>query len=460
MNSVINPLFISKVLKSYFFDIERLYRLNKKELRKYQDKMLKRMVRYAYNVPVYHDKYKKLGIHPSDINGLKDILKLPEISKEDIKKYYPDGIIPNGFDKKRLIKVSTSGTTGKSLSIFVDMYDVVVGIFGYIRTIKEFGINWRKNRLTIIGDFAPHTAESGYINRGLSPQLKIERFMKNIQWLDTNDDPKSVINEIDRFKPEFIGGYVGMLGHLALLREKGYGKNIKPHYIASTGTVLDKSLKKFIEEQFETKVFEVYGATETGPIAFECKNGHYHIMSDFLYLEFLKDGNSVASGEPGQLIVTKLFGNGTPIIRYNAINDIVAPIYEACECNISGGLLKKIYGRDALSLVLPGGKAMLPSGITEVFSRVLYELKSNMLKETRVIQHDLYHIEVQVVIDKKLRKDKTSIEKLFTILKQGFQEKAGPKVRISLKEIEKVDKSQARIISKVDRSNIKIKEYI
>ena len=59
-----------------------------------------------------------------------------------------------------------------------------------------------------------------------------------------------------------------------------------------------------------------------------------------------------------------------------------------------------------------------------------------------------------------MRKDKTSVEKLFTILKQGFQEKAGSKVKISLKEIEKVDKSQARIISKVDRSNIKIKEYI
>ena len=460
MKYLFNPIFLSKVFKSYFFDIDRLWNLNEKQLRKYQDKMLRKIVKYAYTVPVYHDKYKKSRVDPLDIHGLDDIIKLPEISKEDIKEYYPDGIVPRGFDKKNLIKVSTSGTTGKSLSIFVDMYDIVIGIFGYVRTVREFGISWRKNKMTIIGDFAPHTAESGYINRGLSPSLKIDRFIKNIQWLDTNDDPKRIIKEINNFKPDFIGGYVGMLGHLALLRDKGYGKDIKPKYIASTGTVLDKSLKKFIEEQFETKVFEVYGATETGPIAFECQKGNFHIMSDFLYLEFLKDGKPVSSGEPGNLIITKLFGNGTPIIRYNAINDIVSPLYNSCSCGISGGLIKKIYGRDVLSLILPGGRAILPSGITEVFSRVLYELKTNMLKETKVIQHDLTHIEVQVVIDEQLRDKGGSIDKLFSLLKQGFQEKTGPEVEISLKEIKKVDKNEARIISKVDRNKIKIIEYI
>jgi len=460
MRYLFNPIFISKVLKSYFFDIERLWDLNEKQLRKYQDKMLRKIVRYAYTVPVYYDKYKKSGIHPSDIQGLDDITKLPEISKEDIKKYYPNGIIPKGMDKENLITVSTSGTTGKSLSIFVDMYDVVVGIFGYIRAIKEFGINWRKNRLTIIGDFAPHTAESGYINRGLSPRLRIDRFTKNIQWLDTNDDPLKIVNEINDFKPDFIGGYVGMLGHLALLRDKGYGKDIRPKYIASTGTVLDKSLKKFIEEQFETQVFEVYGATETGPIAFECQKGNLHINSDLLFLEFLKDGKEVSSGEPGNLIITKLFGNGTPIIRYNAINDIVSPLHQSCNCGISGGLIKKIYGRDVLSIILPGGKAILPSGISEIFSRVLYELKTNMLKETKIIQHDLTHIEIQLVIDEQLRDKKIMVDKLFSLLKQGFQEKTGPNIEITIKEINKVDKTEARIISKIDRDKVKIIEYI
>ncbi|MCK5261159.1 MAG: phenylacetate--CoA ligase family protein [Thermoplasmatales archaeon] len=460
MNPFKNPIFISKVLKSYLFDIDRLWRLNEYDLQKYRDKHLKKMVRFAYTVPVYHDKYKKAGVHPKDIEGVKDIKKLPLISKDEIKKYYPEGIISPKFRKGQLIEVTTSGTTGKSLSIYVDMFDIVMGLFGYIRTLKEYDINWRKDKITIIGDFAPHTVESGYINRGLIPNLKLDFLLKNIQWLNTNDKPSKLIEEIDRFKPVFIGGYVGMLGHLALLKEKGHGKNIKPKYIASTGTVLDKHLRKFIEETFDAFVFEAYGATESGPIAFQCRNGKYHIMSDLVYPEFLKDGKEVSSGEPGNLVITKLFGNGTPIIRYDAINDIVAPLYEKCDCGLSGDLITKIYGRDDLSLLLSDGKLLLPSSFGEIFSKILYELKANKIKGVKIIQQSLTKIEIQVVIDEELRNLGPSVEEIFSILKQGFQEKVGPQVEIFTKEVKKIDKQKPRIISKVDRSKLKITGYV
>ena len=460
MNPFKNPIFISKVLKSYLFDIDRLWKLNERDLQKYRDKHLKKMVRFAYTVPVYHDKYKKAGVHPRDIEGIKDIEKLPLISKGDIKKYYPEGIISSKVRRERLIEVSTSGTTGKSLSIYVDMFDIVMGLFGYLRTLKEYGINCRKDKITIIGDFAPHTAESGYITRGLMPQLKLDLLLKNIQWLNTNDEPKKIVEDINRFKPVFIGGYAGMLGHLAVLKEKGYGKNISPRYIVSTGSVLDKTLKKFIEEIFDAHIFEAYGATESGPIAFQCKHGIYHVMSDLVHLEFLKDGEPVDSREPGQLILTKLYGKGTPIIRYNAINDIVAPLYEKCDCGLSGDLIEKIYGRDDLSLIFSDGKLLLPSSFGEIFSKILYELKTNKIKDVIIIQHSVTKIEIQIVIDEQLRNLGPSVEEIFSFLKQRFQEKIGPQVEIFIKEVKKIDKQKPRIISKVDRSRYKITRYI
>ena len=71
------------------------------------------------------------------------------------------------------------------------------------------------------------------------------------------------------------------------------------------------------------------------------------------------------------------------------------------------------------SLVLPGGIVLLPSGITEIFSRILYELKTNKLKDTRVIQHDLNNIEVQIVINERLINQEPSIDKIFSLLKNG-----------------------------------------
>lgn len=459
MNSFYNPVFLSKVLKSYLFDIDRLKKLNEKELRNYQNKQIKKMVKFAFTVPLYHDKYKKFGIYPDDIKTIKDFEKIPTVSKDDFKNYYPDGIVSSEIGKNKLIQVSTSGTTGKSLSIYVDMFDIVVGLFGYIRFIKEHEINWRKDKLTIIADFAPHTVESGYINRGLQLNLNLNIFFKNIQWLNTNDSPEEVIKKINNFKPDFIGGYVGMLGHLALLKENGFGKNISPKVIATTGGPLTLPLKNLIEKSFNAEIFESYASTESGPIAFTCKNGKFHVMSDFVYLEFFKNGKPVISEEAGKLIITKLYGKGTPIIRYDAINDIVSPLLETCDCGLSGSLLKKIYGRDDISIYTADGRILLPSSFGDIFGKILYGLKTNKLKNVRIIQHSLSKIEIQVVIDEDLREKGPSIEKIFSVIKDGFKEKIGDNIEFITKEVKNIDTDKPRIISKVDPSKIKIIGY-
>jgi phenylacetate-CoA ligase len=460
MNQFYNPLFIAKVLKSYFSDIDRLYRFDEEALRAYQDRQVRKIVHFASTVPLYRDKYKTAGIQSADITGVQDLGKLPLVSKDDIKRYYPTGIISSTRKKEQLVEIATSGTTGKSLPLYVDMFDIVMGLFAYVRTLHEYGMSIWKNKITIIGDFASHTAESGYITRGLRPRLNLTRLFKNIQWLNTNDDPKQLIKEINGFQPEFIGGYVGMLGHLALLKETGLGSQISPEYIGTTGSVLDPSLKTFIEKSFGTHVFEVYGATESGLIGFECKQGNYHIMSDLVYLQFLSNETPVRSGEAGHLIVTKLFGGGTPIIRYNAINDVVAPLDTTCSCGMAGGLIKKIYGRDDLAIYLPSGKVLLPSSFSEIYSRVLYELKTNKVKNTRIVQHDLHTIEIDLLIDEQLRNIGPSVEEICSFIQQGFQIKVGPKVTVTVKEVDTIDTKGPRIVSQIDPSKFTITGYI
>jgi len=460
MNPFYNPVFLGKILKRYLNDIDRLDRISNDALRKYQDAQLRRLVRLAGTVPLYHEKFIQAGINPAEIKGIADLKKLPYVTKDDFKQYYPNGIVSSRINKDSLIEVSTSGTSGKILPLFVDTLDIVEGLFAYMRTLREYGLSVWKDKISIIGDFAPHTAESGYVIRGLQPRFRGFRFLKNIQWLNTNDDPQKVAVAINDFQPDFIGGYVGMIGHLSLLKEKGE-LTASPECIATTGTILDSHLRSFIETTFHSKVFEVYGATETGLIAFQCKQGRYHLMSDLVYAEFFRNGQPIPSGEAGEMIITKLYGNGTPILRYNAINDIVAPLDGTCPCGKAGGLIKKVYGRDDLALYLPGGNVMLPSSFSEIYSKILYGLKTNKVQNTKIIQHDLTTLEIQVVINEKLRSIGPSVEEVFQFIQKGFEEKAGPDVHVIVKEVPSVDTSRGpRIISKVDKTRYTITRYL
>ncbi len=461
MNPFYNPVFLGKILKRYLVDVDRLDRISEESLHRYQDKRLRQLVRFADSVPLYHEKFQAAGIQPSDITGIADLHRLPFVTKEDLKRYYPDGIISNQIRKDSLVEVSTSGTTGKVLPLYVDLLDIVMGLFAYMRTLHEYSLSIWKDRITIIGDFAPHTAESGYVTRGLQPRFNLTGLFKNVQWLNTNDDPKKVIAAINEFQPEFIGGYVGMLGHLALLKETGSGDNIWPRYIAATGSVLDSFLKSYIEKTFQTKVFEVYGATESGLIGFQCKQGSYHLMSDLVYAEFLRNGIPVQSGDAGEMIITKFHGSGTPILRYNAINDIVAPLHGTCPCGKAGSLIKKVYGRNDLALYRSDGTVLLPSTFSEIYSKLLYELRTNKVRNTKLIQHDFTNLEIQVVIDETLRSIGPSVEEIFEFLRKGFQEKMGSGVTITVSEVASVDTSQGpRIISLIDKKNYTISRYI
>ena len=122
MNPLLNPIFLSRLLKSYITDPSRLKRYTNEKLVKYQQVQLKKIVNYAYTVPVYRNKYKNMGVHPRDIKIIDDINKLPFITKDDMRKHLPNGIVSSDFNKKDAFIARTGGTTGESLALYFDLY--------------------------------------------------------------------------------------------------------------------------------------------------------------------------------------------------------------------------------------------------------------------------------------------------------------------------------------------------
>jgi len=153
MNPFLNPITGITFIKRLLFDPKRIHRMNPPQLEKYRNKVFRKIVKYAYTVPIYYQKYKAAGIHPEDIRGIKDITKLPIITKKDLVDNYPDGIIPPNYDKSKAIVISTSGSTGKPVSVFFDFSVYSGGIGAAIRTSLVHNINWRKSKFANIGNF-------------------------------------------------------------------------------------------------------------------------------------------------------------------------------------------------------------------------------------------------------------------------------------------------------------------
>ena len=152
-NPFLNPVFAFKSVKSYLFDVDKIWRISPQRLKRFQDKAFRRAVKFAYTVPLYNKKYKELNIHPNDIKGIEDIRKLPTVSKNDIRNAFPDGIIPKNANRDNLWSISTSGATGKPFSFYRDTFSLFTDLIYSTRTHKFAGINIKKNKIMYMGPF-------------------------------------------------------------------------------------------------------------------------------------------------------------------------------------------------------------------------------------------------------------------------------------------------------------------
>ena len=460
MNPFLNPIFLCRVLKSGIVDPNRLRRMNNEDIIKYQNKALKAIVKYAYTIPMYKEKYKKIGIHPSDVKEIADIKKLPFITKEDFRSNFPNNVISPSFNRKAAIIAATSGTTGRSLSLYFDLYTVIRSMLGFVRVLKEWDIDWRKTKMSLLLDLTENSFENEYIINSIFSSAKPLIPTRNIQIIDILDPPLDIIRQIECFQPEIIIGYPFVIIQLAVLKSKGYGKNITPRCIGTSGAFFDMYSRKHVEEVFNTKIFDIYAATESGLIAFECRNGGYHVCSDLVYLEYMKNGSDVSFGEPGSLVVTKLYGRGTPLIRYTSIDDVVTPLNNDCTCGLAGGLIQRIHGRKSDSVLLPDGKMAFVSLFENILGESLSEIKVDKIKRIQIVQHKIDSIELKILVDEHLRDVGHPVDKMFSIIKNKLRKRLGPDIKIGIKEVDRFDAKDPYIISKVDRSKFVEKMYL
>ena len=438
-----NPFFLFRILKSYLIDINFIWHTNEKKLRKHQDKLLRKTIKYAYAVPLYKKKYDDLGISPSDIQGIDDLQKLPFTTKDDLRENYPKGIIPTGFDTQHGFLLSTSGSTGKPVFVYNDLFSAIQSLEGFVRALKSYGGSWNKSKITIIIDITPGSAEHAFFTESMSPFLKHFMPLNNIQYLHIDEDPETLIEKINQFQPEFLGSDPNMLRELAYLKLNGKGNNINPKVMFSGGTIIDAYTKQYIEHAFNSKIMDIYGTTEAGPLAFECiDGGEYHVQSDYVYLEFLDEQQKpVSFGSPGHLVVTRFSTGGTPIIRYTGFDDIVVPLpIRTCKSGITTQMIKKIEGRSADLIVLPDGTTLSPFTITGIPAKIMEEYHTYKIKQFQIIQHTVDQIEILIVIDEKLRSIGVPVETLLKELQKRFADHIGPNINVKVTETKTIEK--------------------
>jgi phenylacetate-CoA ligase len=456
MNPFLNPFNGLPFLKDYLTAPQRLKNYDYNKMQKYRDKALCDVIQYAFTVPLYQKKYEAAGITPGDIKGIQDIKKLPFITKKDIVEHYPDGILPLHYARKNAYVASTSGSTGKPVTVYVDFPTLTQGLLLFVRQGRTYQFNVRKAKIVSIGTF-----HQGRIDRVYDDAIvnHTQLFRKSENYISMNafDPIKEIIQKLNEFNPDIIYTYPIILQHLAYFKKKGYCDAINPKILQVGGYSMDQYTREYIHNAFKCPIVNLYQSVEAcGTIAYECLEGTWHINTDFYHVEVIDEqSNLLNPGERGHIVVTRLFGRGTPIIRYTGMDDWVTLDEEyTCKCGYTTPIFKNgVEGRVSARVILPNGR-VYPAASFELVSLVLTELKTYKITNFQTIQNKIDEIEIHLVVDNDLRDTDPPLDFIFKKVYEKYREKCGPEVKITVKEVKEIKSPQNKpaplVISKIN----------
>jgi len=445
MNPFLNPFITIPFIRNYILDPGRIERLGAEKLERYQDKALRKVVSYAYTVPIYKKKYKEVGVHPNAIKGIKDITKLPFISRQELIKNFPDRTVPAGFNREKGHVICTGGTTTKyccnsgsePVCTYTDIPTMLRGSLIASRENRFFNLRWRKTRFAHIGNYNPFKYDEVF-DKNVIIYAKSFFSFKNYLGMQASNRTRKIIEKLELFKPDVIISYPAIFQDIAYLKRRGYGKNIQPKLLLVGGAMLDEYTRSYVEDVFGCRMFNMYASCESGAeIAFECTERNWHIHADFFHLEAVDENMElVGPGERGRLVITKLWGNGTPIIRYTGMEDWITPGNgEKCSCGLKSPIFgRPVEGRVLSNIVLPDGRIFPPSAFLFI-SSVLHELGTFKVKRFQIVQNKVDEIDILLVIDEDLRDRGPSFDEIAKKIQNVYQGKTGPDVAITVREV-------------------------
>ncbi|EPR37242.1 CapK related-protein [Desulfovibrio sp. X2] len=390
VRAAVAPLWAAWEKSPYLRHLARFKRTQHRplsEVRADQFARLKILLDHAYShTRFYRERMDAAGLRPGDVRGWEDLLRLPVLTKDDIRAH-KDGMVADDIPKDQLRAKKTSGSTGVSLSFYVDE-DSMQWKRGCAMRHDEW-TGWRLGERVgaVWGNPEYKKSWRGYLRNFL-----LERFT----YLDTlrMDDAAMLdfYRAVLRDRPTLLFGHAHSLYLFArFLHERGLS-GVRPKGIISTAMVLHDFERALVEEVFGCPVTNRYGCEEVSLIACECRehNG-LHVNMDTLVVECLCDGRPAAPGETGALVLTDLTNYGMPFIRY-LVGDTARMSERACPCGCTYPLIESLEGRIADYVRTPEGEFVSGISLTENFAMVL-----DGVKQLQIVQDAVDHLLFRVV---------------------------------------------------------------
>ncbi len=328
------------------------------------DRLKETVMRVYETVPAYRRKMDAAGVKPQDIRELSDLKHLPFITKQDMRDNYPFGLF--AVPKEELVRIhASSGTTGKPTVVGYTRRDLDVWTETVARIAAMGGATQK--------DVAQICFGYGMFTGALGLHYGLEKIGAAMVPSSTGNTEKQIMFMKDFGTSLLVAtpSYALRIGEVALQMGIDPKKDLGVRIGLLGSELLTEAMRTEMHKLWgdDMLVTSNYGMSElNGPgVSGECEHlCGMHINEDFFIPEVIdpKTGDVLPPGEKGELVITCIYKEALPLIRYRT-KDVTRLIYEPCPCGRTTVRMENLDGRTDDMLKIRGVN-VFPSQIEEV----------------------------------------------------------------------------------------------
>jgi phenylacetate-CoA ligase len=416
------------------------------ELRDLQLERMRTIVTRAWKqVKLFRSRMDERGLIPDDIRSLDDVAKLPFTMKADLRDTYPDGLFASPM--KDVVRLhASSGTTGKPIVVGYTKEDIDVWTSVLVRCLAGCGLHR--------GDIIQVAYGYGLFTGGLGAHYGAEALGAAVIPASGGNADRQIMLMKDFgvtamcCTPSYFLHLIDRAAELGVdLRELPLRAGV---FGAEPWT---DSMRKRIESASNIEAFDIYGLTEIiGPgVGCECRHhSGLHIFEDHFYPEIIDPemGEPLPDGTEGELVLTTLSKQATPMIRYRT-RDITRLLPGTCECGRSMRRIARI-GRRSDDMLIIRGVNVFPSQVEAALLEIEGTLPHYQIILTR--EHGLDQMEVQVEVTPQMFNDKIgALQGLQCRIQAALDHVLGIRVKVALVEAFTIQRSEGKAKRVIDR---------
>ena len=421
---------------------------SREQIRAWQNERLVPTVKRVYeNVPYYRNLMKEKGVEPGDIRSVDDLHKLPFLTKEDLRKAYPYGLLAVPLHDCVRIQ-STSGTTGRRVVAFYTQPDIDLWEDCCARAIVAAG-GTNEDVCQVSYGYGLFTGGPG-LNGGSHKVgcLTIPTSSGN------TERQIMFIRDLNATILCCTPSYAAYIGET--MKEMGLTPDQIPLKAGIFGAeAWSEEMRQDIQNTLGIKAYDIYGLTElSGPgVAFECSaQSGMHINEDHFIAEIIdpETGEVLPDGQQGELVFTSITKEAFPLLRYRTRDSCVLS-HEKCSCGRTHVKMTKPRGRTDDMLIIRGVN-VFPSQIETVLLNHGYPAHYQIIVD-RVRSTDT--LDVQVEMTPEMFTDNMGeIERRQRELVDGLRSMLGLAAKVTLVAPKSIVRSEGKAVRVIDKRKI------